>query len=485
MFEFSLINKNNIISEIYSSSNINFIFYQYLNKINDIISIITTHQMNNKKFNMQLLNLDYLFVIEKKYDRDNNYIISNIFKFSLNDYLIYDNYNITYDLKNFEPYILNIVNDIKKNMNLPVNNIPLKQFPNSNENGNLVKTNDNDIQNKDLVIQNELNNSLNSIMNILKKNNSDIDTTCYIKGSNINDDNNASIDNNSINNDNLNNQDNSSNDDNLSNDDGSINFSDDDISDININDNETVRNLKQLIKEINLLKHKKKKNLEIKKKAHTDNIKSYTNFSSNLNEDKMIYNNEKEKKENLRRKFDADLRAYYLIKNDISNKKIKVDDIIALFNNYDIFKFMDDHDLLKENMDDIYRIYLELLEDSNDNSKNSKEYVPHNINYLTDDEKIKYQNITQKKDMIDEFITNKSSKDNNIPSLNEVLDSISIDSEDSEDSEESQYLYDSENDSEEDLDDSEDLEDNKTLDNNHQDNFNVKPLSELDYTLGN
>jgi hypothetical protein len=165
-----------------------------------------------------------------------------------------------------------------------------------------------------------------------------------------------------------------------------------------------------------LTEQKKKENekLEQLKKQTENNEEQLCKMNDNLNDKKREHFKNKEKEEENKNVYIANKKAYYLIKQDIKTNKINEQTIPILFKDvYPIYKFMDERKLL--NIDDEYVHYVTIFNELYPKKLiDNKAFVPHNINYLTEEEQKKYEHIkSSNKDMISNFIESNASESPN------------------------------------------------------------------------
>lgn len=167
------------------------------------------------------------------------------------------------------------------------------------------------------------------------------------------------------------------------------------------------------------------------RKVQDEQVNDLIDYSADVNYLKKKLFIGREQEEERRRKFNADKKAYFLIKEDINKGKLKVEKILEnpIFKNkYPVFEYMESKNILtqKEGDDDDlnnscsvgedYFIYSQLTKKNIE--PKSKGYVPHNYNYLSEGEQKEYSAyLESKKDIIDEFLNIK----NKIKSLDEIL----------------------------------------------------------------
>lgn len=236
----------------------------------------------------------------------------------------------------------------------------------------------------------------------------------------------------------------------------------------NTDDNTKMKLILEQIEQLQKLKESANDALESVKKAHDEDRESFANLNADVNFEKKKIYIEKEREKSRRTKFLADKKTYYLIKNDIVNKKITEKEISELFTQkYKIFKYMEEHNMLNiedvrsendEDIQDVYDLNYDITNQSMDKdyfiysqiltsltgktkpkSQFTDKYVPHNYHYLTDDEQIKFADASEmlnKEHIIEDFMK----KNNRVKSLKQILKDL-----DSDDSE----VHDSESESDE------------------------------------
>lgn len=182
----------------------------------------------------------------------------------------------------------------------------------------------------------------------------------------------------------------------------------------------------ELLKMMNELKEKRNKEverLELLKKNVDDKDKQLSKNANKLGDEKRVFQKNKEKEDENKNIFNADKKSYYMLKQDIEDGKISESKISILFKNkYPIFKFMESKNLLGS--DDEYVQYVSIYNELYPQKEYDIDaYVPHNIHYLNEEEKSKYDKIQDKGDMLSEFIGGK----NKVKPLDEVLKDIDND----------------------------------------------------------
>lgn len=182
-------------------------------------------------------------------------------------------------------------------------------------------------------------------------------------------------------------------------------------------------NLKKTMESLQELKKIELDKLETLKKTVKDDVDNFTSFYDVHANKKRDYRKKLEKEKGRKSKFEANKLAYGKMKKDIDKGKLQESKISELFaKEYPIYKFMDQRGLLDK--DDDYIIYLNIYDGlyPDDDNPDEEEYVPHNIHYLDECQQEKYK-ISQNKDLVDEFLTqNKPTK--TYPSLEEVTNAI-------------------------------------------------------------
>lgn len=189
--------------------------------------------------------------------------------------------------------------------------------------------------------------------------------------------------------------------------------------------------LEETMKSLEALKNKEKNELSNLKQNIDKELDTFSQQCNDLGDVRRNHKRNKDREEQRKNRFIANTEAYAKIKEDIMAGKLqenKISESIVFKEEYPIFKFMDQNDLLDK--DDSYDIYLSIYDEMYVETKpENKEYVPHNINYLSEEDQKKFSHIkNDTKDMIDNFIGNKKPK--SYPSVEEVLESIDNDPDD-------------------------------------------------------
>jgi len=163
---------------------------------------------------------------------------------------------------------------------------------------------------------------------------------------------------------------------------------------------------------INELKAEKEKINNEKEKIIEEN--------DNINKKKRELKKVQEKERERRRKFEVNIDIYRKVKIDLEKGILK--EIPELFEKeYPVFEVMDEQGELDKPIDVVYDTFTYLYDESypkEDTEK--KEYVPHNINYVT-----KGNDIIKDGDISKDNKKDKKEKSNEIPPLEKVLDDIS------------------------------------------------------------
>jgi len=201
-----------------------------------------------------------------------------------------------------------------------------------------------------------------------------------------------------------------------------------DTDDLEINETTDPEVLKKTIESLNQMRNRTQDQLNILKKTAEEKQETYSNCANQLGDIKRILVRNKEREEERRKKFSANLDAYHRIKADIDSGKFTEDRIPDLFiNEYPIYKFMDQNNLLDNEND--YNVFINIYNQMYQNKDITKTgYVPHNINYLNEDEKNKYEQTIQNQDAIDDFV-NQKNPIKKIPSIDDTIKTVNNDKE--------------------------------------------------------
>ena len=483
--KFILVNKDKLINSIYESENIEETLHEMLTSIDASIQVLINHKI---KMEIEKLNFDNLQCMEIIISsKDKSPFIVNIYKFDLqnlsfNDF--YNNVNITDHNLDLQIDIikkkLEIINKNDKIINKQNPNINQKKIQKQQNPIRKLFDETNDIINKanEKSKDNEMGSKQISLINSEKDSDSDLNDK-YNEKNHCFDlkDNDFKIirpmnsivtekieTNNLICKDNRKSKDSSDN------------------YDLESEEIDLVE-LKNKIDVLKKLKENEEIDLKKLKKEKEDDIQNFSKYCNEMGNKKREFIKNKEKEEEKRNRFEANKSAYRKMKQHIAEGILTEDKISCLFaNEYPIYKFMDQKDLLDKPDDYITFLYIndELNSKNNiicSNKKVESDYVPHNIHYLNEEEQEKYSHIKKNnKDLIDEFIDN-NKKVKNYPSLDEVLKSIEND-EDNEDNKDNQE---SKNNDEDNLESKNNDEDN--LESKKDDNILNLKLENLENEL--
>lgn len=187
-----------------------------------------------------------------------------------------------------------------------------------------------------------------------------------------------------------------------------------------------IKKIKEKIEELKNIKSENKNKINNLRLTQDKQSEALIDYSSDVNYIKKKICLEKEKEEEKRNKFNADKRAYLLMKEDITKGELKSEKISPLFKDkYPIFEYLDTTNLLTKSNDETcigedYFIYNELLErkQHTNNEDSPKSYLPHNYHYLSEEEQNKFgPALTKRKDLIEKFL----SKKKKLKPLNQIL----------------------------------------------------------------
>ena len=162
------------------------------------------------------------------------------------------------------------------------------------------------------------------------------------------------------------------------------------------------------IKELEEQKQLEAKELDELRRTQKEKDELVASVNSELSYQKNKIKIEKERLEEKKRVFECDKGIYIKIKQEIANEKIQENQVPLLFaTKYPIFKIMDEKDELdKENDFSVYLDYCESLKEPIQNAK--KIFIPHNINYLPEGERKKFEESVSH--TLDEQITYNNNK---------------------------------------------------------------------------
>lgn len=191
--------------------------------------------------------------------------------------------------------------------------------------------------------------------------------------------------------------------------------------------------MKKTIDDLQRRKVEEEKKLNELKSFMTNDTENFSRYCHDLGDRKRTMRKNLDKAAEQRSRFEANKLAFYKMKKHISEGKLDKANISDLFvNEYPIYEFMDSKELLDTPHDFItyLSIYNELYPSTNTEEEEST-YVPHNINYLSEEEQEKYKDIkTNNKDLIEEFMSNSSNNSNQqkkYPPLDDILNAIDAD----------------------------------------------------------
>lgn len=186
--------------------------------------------------------------------------------------------------------------------------------------------------------------------------------------------------------------------------------------------------LKKTIDALENLKQQEEKTLKELEQINEGDTENFSKFCNNLGDVKREFLKNQEREQERRNKFEANKSAYRKMKQHIEEGKITEKQISPLFiNDYPIYKFMDDHEIMDK--PDDYIVYLSLYDELYPEKKTVPvtTYVPHNIHYLSDEEQKKYLTIkNDSKNIIEEFMhsQNSTSGQKKYPSVDEILEQV-------------------------------------------------------------
>jgi hypothetical protein len=171
------------------------------------------------------------------------------------------------------------------------------------------------------------------------------------------------------------------------------------------------------IKKLQEIKDEKEKEILELKEVHNEQKEALTDYVCDLRADQMKMRLAKEKEDEHRRIFKSQKDfTYPRIKADFESGSIN--ESHPFMHEYTIYKFMDDNKLL--DAEDNYEVYQELKhkmfppEENNTDEVvevNDEEYLPHNYNYLSEEEKQKYRTaVGNNKTLIDKFVEQQNKK---------------------------------------------------------------------------
>jgi hypothetical protein len=363
MTSYYLIDKSKLFSIISTSTNLNDVLHQFLSQIDDALHLFLHSEI---QVPLEKLNYDYLYCLEIVPSNKPHPFITNIYKFNIINMHFYDIHNNVISLS--VPHFKLICDGIKSKLD---HLCPQKKQTKQQTSTNTIEP---------------------TQPRIIRQMGSKI-TEKSLEPKNI-----------------------------------IIQDKDDDsedAEDVDLLDPEMIKKTISALKE---LKDAEQKELEGLQKNNDENIKKFSDHIDKLNDIKRDLTKNKEIEIERRNKFEANKKAFFKIRQDIKEGKFSEDKISELFiNEYPIYKFMDQMNML--NKPDDYIVYLSLyneLYEINTDKKHS-DYVPHNVNYLSEDDKQKYVKLKeQNKDLIEEFMNGKKTN-KKYPSIEEILKSVDED----------------------------------------------------------
>lgn len=162
--------------------------------------------------------------------------------------------------------------------------------------------------------------------------------------------------------------------------------------------------LADTIKELQELKNKEQQKVDELETNVKKDAAVFSEFYNNFSNKKQSIRREIERENERKNRFDANKEAYYRMKKDIEDGKLNENKISYLFEKeYPIFKFLDQKELLDTDND--YSTFVQMYDGLySDTEKLELDYIPHNIEYLPEDEQEKYKDKSKHKDLVEEFI---------------------------------------------------------------------------------
>ena len=153
--------------------------------------------------------------------------------------------------------------------------------------------------------------------------------------------------------------------------------------------------LLEMVEELKKAKDESKDSLkELKKRLKKDSL-NLSEYNFQVTKIRQDLEREKERLQSEQNVFESERRfTYPKIREHIELGESSKEDIPEMFlDKYPIFEYMEENDLLyKENAFEIYKsLYKDLHGDTEEESEESnEEYVPHNVNYLNEEERKKF-----------------------------------------------------------------------------------------------
>lgn len=183
-------------------------------------------------------------------------------------------------------------------------------------------------------------------------------------------------------------------------------------------DDEMLELLKSQIEALEKLKADGIDNMNELNKQQEEKVTKLIDHAAEVNYLKKKLFIKKEQEEEKRNIFKSDKKTYRMMRDDIKLGRLPREQISPLFKlKYPIFEFLDSKNLLGPDgeIGEDYFMYTFLHQEQNppENIYSKQNlYIPHNYNFLSDDEKAKYSHcIDQKDDMIEQFINSSSNTD--------------------------------------------------------------------------
>lgn len=208
-----------------------------------------------------------------------------------------------------------------------------------------------------------------------------------------------------------------------------------------------LKSLEAQIESIKSVKRENKNKMKELRQMQEQQTEKLIDYSADVNYTKKKLFQDREREEEKRKKFNANKRAYFLMKEDINKDKLQRNKISPLFHDYPIFEYLDEKNLLtptNENYDDDqnhqsrvttdYFLYNELTKKDKPEPQNDT-YVPHDYNYLSKEEQDQYTPfLNNKKGMIEDFLARRK----RIKPIAEIL--RGLDNDDNDDTDENEII---------------------------------------------
>jgi hypothetical protein len=409
--EYILIDKEKIIPEIFKSNDLTLVLHEFLSIVNNVLKIITSH---NCQASFQDITFNHLSIVGKIIDPHKQYpLITDVITFNLEKCAFMSTYGTNIVLPHVYTF-LELQQSISHHTHLLKNKVSKSKLIN-HPHQNIVNETHQLIKNLENIKPSTPKKSFIPIVEEKDKN-IDMDMDANEAESDIEIDDDKSIESvikmrhqmdsvilpkkneSSVNN---------------------VVIADEDLTHLD------PKAMAEALENLKKLKEAEQQKLEVLKTQLQNDLENFNKYSNQLGNKQRNFKIEKDKEEERRRIFEADKEAYRRMKEDIAKGILSEEKISDLFiDKYPIFKFMDQKNLI--HTEDSYIIYLNLYHESHPTKMTSLEkgiYVPHNIHYLSDEEKTKYAHIKESyKNDIDEFMTGKNTK--NYPSIDTILSKI-------------------------------------------------------------